>query len=155
MNPAWRWSATAASTMPIFTLRLGREGSFVLYAITADSQLTYAKAVERLAWRDRVRRDTFVHKYEGITLFDDNRIYLFDWQPQLTNIFSMTVLYPSLRSRVTLLSGIVTSVTGGVSRRPYASKIVFERLAECLNFRQALEPCGVCRKDLGRDRSRY
>ncbi len=118
-----------------------------LYAITADHQLTYAKAVERLAWHGRAKRDVFVHKYEGIALYDDSRLYLFDWQPSLTSIFSMTVLYPSTRSRVSQLNGIVTSVTGGVSRRPYASKILFERLPEGLSFREALEPCAVYRQD--------
>lgn len=118
-----------------------------LYVITGDRQLTYAKAVERLAWRERARRDPFVHKYEGIAIYDENRLYLFDWQPRLSNIFSMTVLYPSVRSRVTFLNGIVTSVTGGVSRRPYSSKILFERLPDGTGFREALESCGVYRRD--------
>ena len=116
-----------------------------LYAIFSDGDLTYAKSVERLSWSHKSDQEPFVHKYQGLAIFDSNRLYLFECQPQLTSIYSLTVLYPSNRSRITTLSGLVTSVTGGASRKPFASRIVFERLADKAGLREGLERCGVYR----------
>lgn len=116
-----------------------------LYAISGDDRLTYVKSVERLVWRHKDDQEPFVHKYQGLAVLDGNRLYFFECQPLLTNIFSMTVLYPSNRSRVTRLNGIVNSVTGGVSRKPFASRVVFERLGDQGDFRAALAGCGVYR----------
>ena len=118
-----------------------------LYAITTDGVQTYVKTVERLTWAHKAKKDVFVHKYQGLALHDGNRIYLFESQPALTACYSMIVLYPSNRSRISLLPGLVTSVTGGVSRAPYASRIVLERLGEQADFRVALARCGVYRLD--------
>lgn len=118
-----------------------------LYCFTGDGEMTYAKSVERLSWVDRKDDEPFVHKYQGLVLLDNNRLYLFECQPSLSSLYSMTILYPSSRSRVTSLNGLVTSVTGGVSRRPFASRIVFRRLNAPVNFRQALEACAVYRFD--------
>ena len=118
-----------------------------LYAISTDGSLTYVKSVERLAWAHRADREPFVHKYQGLALLDGNRLYLAESQPQLTSIYSMTILYPSNRSRIQTLNGLVTSVTGGVSRKPFASRIVFERLGDKTDFREALGKCGVYRPD--------
>ena len=120
-----------------------------LYAVTGDGEMTYVKSVERLAWRHKSGQEPFVHKYQGLALLDSNRLYLFECQPLLTNIFSMTVLYPSNRNRVTSLNGIVISVTGGVSRKPFASRIVFDRIDARAGFRDALSACGVYRFDSG------
>lgn len=118
-----------------------------LYAISGDDTLTYVKSVERLAWSHKHDHEPFVHKYQGLGLFDSNRLYFFECQPLLTSIYSMTVLYPSNRSRITTLSGLVTSVTGGASRKPFASRIVFERLDDQQDLRLALGQCGVYRFD--------
>ncbi len=120
-----------------------------LYAISGDGQLTYVKSVERLAWREKAKPEYFVHKYQGLATLEENRLYLLEWQPRLRNIFSMTILYPSNRSRVTRLQGLVTSVTGGHSRKPFASRILFERLADQQDVRAALSTCGVYRIDSG------
>ena len=118
-----------------------------LYAITSDDTLAYVKSVERLAWTHKAEREPFVHKYQGLAVLDRNRLYLFESQPLLTSIYSMTVFYPSNRSRVTTLNGLVTSVTGGGSRKPFASRIVLERCADQTDFRAALARCGVYRFD--------
>jgi transcriptional regulator with XRE-family HTH domain len=118
-----------------------------LYAISSDETLTYAKSIERLAWAHKRDSEPFVHKYQGLALLDNNRLYLFECQPQLTSIYSTTILYPSNRSRVTSLNGLLTSVTGGVSRNPFASRVVFERIADQDDFRGALARCGVFRFD--------
>ncbi len=118
-----------------------------LYAISQDHRLTYVKSVERLSWSHKSDQLPYVHKYQGLALLDSNRLYLFECQPLLTNIFSMTVLYPSNRSRVSMLNGIVASVTGGVSRKPFASRVVLTRLTDQGDFRTALAGCGVYRFD--------
>ncbi len=118
-----------------------------LYMISGDDSLTYVKSVERLAWTHKAERKPFVHKYQGIALLDGNRIYLFECQPRLTTAYSMTVLYPTTRSRVSMLSGIVTSVTGGSSRKPYSSRIALVRHTGAGGFRAALAQCGVYRFD--------
>ncbi len=118
-----------------------------LYSISGDETLTYVKSIERLAWTHKSNQEPFVHKYQGVALLDSNRLYLFECQPLLTSMYATTILYPSNRNRVTSLNGLVTSVTGGVSRKPFASRIVFERVADQSDFRTALERCGVFRFD--------
>ncbi len=118
-----------------------------LYAISQDESLTYVKSVERLAWRNKADQIPYVHKYQGVALLDRNRLYFFECQPLLTNVFALTVLYPSNRSRVSMLNGVVASVTGGSSRKPFASRVVLERVADQANLRTALAACGVFRFD--------
>ncbi len=118
-----------------------------LYLISGDENLTYVKSVERLAWAHRADRQPFVHKYQGLALFDNDRLYFFEWQPTIASMYSVTTLYPSNRSRISNLNGLVMSVTGGTSRKPFASRILLSRLDPRTGFRAALKDCGVYRFD--------
>ena len=56
--------------------------------------------------------------------------------------FIYTALYPSLRSPVELLNGLVLGISGGSFRIPYSSQIVLEYLGESPDLRAAIRGCG-------------
>ena len=118
-----------------------------LYVIHQDAEYSYTKSIERLYWRDRPRQNQFVYKIKGMALHENNRIFLFEHQEDWNSMYSLTLLYPSHRSRITLLSGLLLSVSSGSGRRPFATRIVFEYLGKNPDVKQALAGCGVYRQD--------
>jgi len=114
-----------------------------LYSITNADGMTLVKSIERLGWVHRARSEFFTHKYLGFAQMMENRLYIMDYQPLLQTMYSMTILYPSSRNKITELNGLVTSVSAGVSRKPYSSRIILSKLADGTDFRTALQACAV------------
>lgn len=114
-----------------------------LYKITNVEGMTMVKSIERLGWVHRPRNEFFTHKYLGFAQLMENRLYIMEYQPLLQSMYSITILYPSSRNKITELNGLVSTVSGGVSRKPYASRIIFSKLPDGVDFRTALQDCAV------------
>jgi transcriptional regulator with XRE-family HTH domain len=108
---------------------------------------TYAKAIERLVEKRRPELGTFICKYLSVVLHTDDRIYVMDHNPLSHQVLAMTVLYPSHRTRLHLLSGLCLAVSGGPGRQAFATRIVYEYLGETTDKRQAIGACGLYPED--------
>ena len=114
-----------------------------LVAVFQSGNHTYSKFVERLVVKTKRQRGLFVFKYQGVLLYASNRIHLFEWEPKLNRSIAMTVFYPTRRSSIILVSGLLLSVSGNHAGQPFASRIVYEYLGPAPDLRAALEGCGV------------
>lgn len=108
---------------------------------------TYSKAIERLVDREGETAGRFVFKYSGVLCHVTDRIFLFEYEPVLNHDFATTVLYPSHRSRIVLLSGLCLSVARGSARQPFAARVAYQYLGERIDLRAALKSCGLYGND--------
>ena len=108
---------------------------------------TYGKSIERLLDKRNPERGGYVNKYTGLVLHSDDRIYLLENNPyanrQSHQVIALTVLYPSHRTHLHILSGLSLAVSGGPGRQAFATRIVYEYLGETINMRQAIADCAL------------
>ena len=116
---------------------------------------TYAKTIERLAeGRSRSqtgarRLGTLVTKYLGLVLHGEDRIYLWEHGPHCHQSYALTVLYPTYRARLHLLTGLGVSVSGGPGRQAFSTRYVLEHLGASTDLRAAIRACGFYPEDSG------
>ena len=105
------------------------------------------KTIEILTHRkgDRRRRSGFIFKRNGALVLNSGRLFIYDYEQTINRTPSITILFPSNRSRATLLKGVHINVSGGSSQRPFAARVVYESLGLAPNLRQALSECGLFR----------
>jgi transcriptional regulator with XRE-family HTH domain len=108
---------------------------------------TYAKAIERLIDKRNPEFGGYISKYQSLVLHAEDRIYLMDHNPLSHQVFALTVIYPSHRTRVHLLSGLGISVSGGPGRQAFATRMVFEYLGESTKLRESIAACGLYPED--------
>lgn len=113
------------------------------FVITQDAEATYAKNVERLARIGKRRRKPQVQKFEALVHYEGDRIFVLDRHVKRELGLSLTVIYPSKRSRLDYLYGLMLSSTSGGGNFPYATRIVLEFLGKDVDLKQLLEGCGV------------
>ena len=103
---------------------------------------TAYKRIERLRDPSKSRRsDTY--KYEGLVSVVGDRLHLIDTETLTGNELSHTILYPSYKNRVTVLSGLCIGVSGSDSHVPSASRAVYEYLGRNLDLKVGLRGCGL------------
>jgi transcriptional regulator with XRE-family HTH domain len=90
---------------------------------------------------------SFVNKYRGFCFKSSNIIYLIENEYISNRGFIYTALYPSYRSSIDHLNGLVLGISGGNFRMPYSSQIVFEYLGEEADLRAAIGSCGFVLAD--------
>ena len=108
-----------------------------------NGERTYAKAIERLVDKRNPELGSYISKYQSLVLHAEDRIYVMDHNPLSHQVFALTVIYPSHRTRVHLLSGLGISVSGGPGRQAFATRMVYEYLGESTNLREAIAACGL------------
>ncbi|MEM7222097.1 MAG: helix-turn-helix transcriptional regulator [Pseudomonadota bacterium] len=118
-----------------------------LQAIYQKEDHTYGKAIERLVDKSGRPDDGYISKYLSLVLHSQDRIYLFDHSPQSHQVFALSVLYPSHRTRLHLLTGLGIAVSGGPGRQAFATRMVFEYLGETTDLRAAVAACGLYPED--------
>lgn len=91
--------------------------------------------------------DSFVCKYRGPVVLNNDRIYIYHNHSITHDVRSLVVLYPSQRPMIKLLSGVFVSVSGGPGRQPFASRIVYEFLGKDIDLRAAVSLAGVYSSD--------
>lgn len=106
------------------------------------------KTIEILAHRKgggRRRRSNFIFKRNGALVLNSGRLFIYDYEQTINRTPSVTILFPSNRSRATLLKGVHINVSGGSSQRPFAARVVYESLGLAPNLRRAFSECGLFR----------
>lgn len=84
-----------------------------------------------------------VNKYEGVLFYLADRIYVLEYESIEVNSITQATLYPSHRSRLSMLLGIQTGGPTRRGRKPGASKVALEYLGRDINVRQALKRSGL------------
>jgi len=90
---------------------------------------------------------TFKCRYAGAAFYLEDRIFLLDVETLTKNEVTRIALYPSRRSRLTLLTGLVAGVSAGDGRRIAASRIAFEFLGREVDARAELARCALVPPD--------
>jgi transcriptional regulator with XRE-family HTH domain len=105
------------------------------------------KTVEILTHRkgSRQRRSGFIFKRNGALVLNTGRLFIYDYEQTINRTPSITILFPSNRSRATLLKGVHINVSGGSSQRPFATRVVYQNLGLAPDLRQAFRECGLFR----------
>ena len=112
-------------------------------AVFQRGDQTYAKAIERLVDKHNPELGSYISKYLSLVLHAEDRIYMMDHNPLSHQVFALSVIYPSHRTRLHLLSGLGISVSGGPGRQAFATRMVYEYLGESTNLREAIAACGL------------
>ena len=107
-----------------------------------DGQVVYQR-VERL---QQPGGDVHHNKYLGLVLLTD-RLFLIDYESVNRNEVTQTVLFTSLKHRVSRISGLKMGVADNVERMPCAARVVYESLGTNIDVRKALRMCGLHEAD--------
>jgi transcriptional regulator with XRE-family HTH domain len=107
---------------------------------------TCYKRIERLSEPGAKRRPD-VYKYTGVVMMIGDRLHLIDQETLTGNELSHTILYPSYRNRVQMLSGMTMGVSGADTHQPVASPVIVEALGRSIDPRRALQGCGLFQPD--------
>lgn len=118
----------------------------VLYLSERDGFTGY-KRIERLVDREQPSGASFVFKYEGLALYLRERIFLIDREVLTGNELSHSIVYPSYKNKVSLLTGLTLGTAGQTSREPICSRILLEYLGPTTNIKEILGQCGLYRPD--------
>lgn len=95
---------------------------------------------------DKGRRAGFIFKRNGAVLINSSRLFIYDYEQTVNRTPSITILFPSNRSRVQLLKGVHLNVSGGSSQRPFAARVVYQNLGLDPDLREAVRSCGLFHK---------
>lgn len=107
----------------------------------------FERTIERLDDKSKPARQVTVCKYWGNAIHTDDRIYIAHLRSTVHQVLSLSILYPSHRRAITLLSGVFVSVSGGPGRQPFASRVVYEYLGPEPNLRKLVRACGIYPRD--------
>ena len=114
-----------------------------LFLIFQDGETTFAKTIENQCKIDGNGTQRKIHKVDSVIFFDAARIYALERDSHLGGSNSFMILYPSDHRTLTLLQGLMMSVSMAGDRRPFASRIAFEYLGKKPTLKKALKSCGI------------
>lgn len=107
------------------------------------------KTIEILRNRDSGAKPSsgFIFKRDGVLILNTSRLFIFDYERAINRTPSLTVLFPSNRSRVNRLNGVHVTVSGGAAQRPFATRVAYQSLGANPDMRAALRRCGLFHQD--------
>ena len=120
----------------------GRLLKALLHMTERNGLVTYRR-IERLIDRETPNTTGSVFKYEGVAIYLRERIFMVDREALMGNEISQTILYPSYKSKVDLLSGLTLGTAGKTSREPICSRVVLQYLGDAIDLRSAMAECGL------------
>lgn len=120
--------------------RPGKILKSIAHVFEADGMACY-KRVERLIDKGSGRESSFVYKYAGVMLRLRDRLFMIDREALTGAEISQTVLYPSYKNRVDILTGLTMGTAGRTSREPICSRVAMEYLGESIELRTAMAQC--------------
>lgn len=106
----------------------------------------YHQRTERLAAEGEFGQTSYC-KYQGMTFFLNDRIFLIDYESLTQNEIVETILFPSYQQRVSLLEGMKIGVAATGARTPTSTKVIFEYLGKNIDVLKALKKCGLYLND--------
>ncbi len=111
--------------------------------IYTDDDISRYKCIERLGDPANRRDSRFVFKYVGVAQFLRDRIFLIDREVLLKSEISQTILYPTFKSRLDVLHGLLLGVAGRASREPVCARVLMEYLGQEVNLKAAMRQSGL------------
>lgn len=100
----------------------------------------YSKTIERTGPTDESQE---ILKYEGMASFLGNCIFLLEFETLSADTIVESILFPSYRKRLEILTGLTFGVTSHVYRRPFASPIAWKYLGRMIDMRERIGECGA------------
>jgi transcriptional regulator with XRE-family HTH domain len=81
-------------------------------------------------------------KYTGLVSYLGNCIFIMEFETLSGDSLVETMLFPSYRKRLDILTGLTFGVTSQVHRQPFASPIAFKYLGHVINLKEQMRFCG-------------
>lgn len=131
----WYYTHYHSASRPGYVLRS-------LTTIFLWGNYTCYKRLERVSAPDDGRRPE-IYKYSGLIVLVGDRLHLLDQETVTGSELTHTVLYPSYRNRVQILTGMTIGVSGDDTHHAAASPVVMESLGRSIDMRRALKECGL------------
>ena len=103
----------------------------------------YYERLERFPPQRGDLSQTYKCKYVGAAFYLNDRIFLIDYESLTANEISQTILFPTYKNKVTLLSGLVIGVASSNQRAIACARIAFEFLGTEVDIRSAVRLCGL------------
>lgn len=116
----------------------------LVHIFDADGYTAHRR-IERLVERDTGRDVSFVYKYIGVMLALRDRLFMIDREALTGSEISQTVLYPSYKNKVDILTGLTMGTAARTSREPICSRIAMEYLGQAVDYTAVLKQCRLYR----------
>ena len=111
--------------------------------IYAEDGASRYKCIERLGDPANRTDPGFVFKYVGVAQLLRDRIFLVDSEILLGSEISQTILYPTFKSRLSVLHGLLLGVAGRASREPVCARVLMEYLGQEVDLKTAMRQLGL------------
>ncbi len=82
-------------------------------------------------------------KFRGMMSFHGDRLFLLERGNAASDALAQTILMPPERHRSTYVTGLAVMVAWRPHRTPFCSRMIWKRLAEQVDYREALRMCGL------------
>ena len=98
-----------------------------------------SKTIERTGANEEVQE---ILKYEGMATFLGNCIFLLEFETLSADTIVESILFPSSRKRLDVLTGLTFGVTSQVYRQPFASPVAWKYLGRAVDLKEQIGACG-------------
>lgn len=109
----------------------------LIYIYEEDGKV-YSKTLERVSQEKNSSRFS---KYEGAVSYLGNFIFLVEFETLWRDSIVETMLFPSYRRKLDLLTGLTFGITSRYYRQPFASPIVLKYLGKNIDIKEHLQAC--------------
>lgn len=110
----------------------------LVYLYEQDGKIC-SKTIERTGPSEEIQE---ILKYEGMASFLGNCIFLLEFETLSADTIVESILYPSYRKRLDILTGLTFGVTSQVYRQPFASPIAWKYLGRIVDLKEQIGACG-------------
>lgn len=120
-----------------------------LVALVEEGGRVYSKAIERtnVGVGLSERRQGYLSKYQGLASYLGNCIFIVEFESLTADTIAETILFPSYRKRLDVLTGMSMGVTSKVHRELFSTLIAWKYLGQNIDMKNALSKCGIFSKD--------
>lgn len=112
-----------------------------LMEIFEEDGLVYSKLVERSNPTSGFRRG-FLSKYEGLVSYINDRLFVIEFETLTKDVISESILIPSYRKRIDVLTGVVIGLSADTKRQPFTTRIAWKAIPARMETKHALTMCG-------------
>jgi transcriptional regulator with XRE-family HTH domain len=103
-----------------------------------------SKTIERTGRHEEVQE---ILKYEGMATFLGNCIFLLEFETLSADTIVESILYPSYRKSLDILTGLTFGMTSQVYRQPFAAPIAWKYLGRTVDVKQQMAACGSYKRN--------
>lgn len=109
----------------------------------------YSKSIERMGVGTTLtgRGRGYLSKYDGLVSHLGNCIFILEFESLTTDTIAETILYPSYRKRLDVLTGMSLGVSSRVHRQLFSTLIAWKYLGQTIDTKDALSRCGLIAKE--------